>query len=281
MAVPSVAQDDGLPFMEVGPWAKDKYSLVSLYDSLFSTGMKNKWDSRVYIDLCSGPGLVNIPNSNRFLWGSPIQALSVRDKFDKYIFCERLPRYLDALRKRVSRLFPEADVSFVLGDCNDQVEAIRGCIPKPSTKHTVLSFCFVDPFSLRVRFSTIRRIAERRFVDFLVLLALHMDANRNERIYTGKHPRLDDFLGQSEWRSRWANRTTNIAFPRFLAEEYSQQMAALKYLPMPFDLMKPIRSDVKNLPLYHLALFSRSPLALEYWKQVLKYSTAQGSLSFD
>ncbi len=39
--------------------------------------------------------------------------------------------------------------------------------------------------------------------------------------------------------------------------------------------MKQVRSDVKNLPLYHLALFSRHELAYEYWDEVLKYSTPQ------
>jgi three-Cys-motif partner protein len=271
-------RDDGLPFAVVGPWAEDKYSLVSLYDSLFSTGMKNKWDCRVYIDLFSGPGLVSLQSSNRFLWGSPIQALLVKDRFDKYIFCERSPQYLDALKARVGVVSPASDVSFVLGDCNERVDTICEYIPKPSKHNRVLSFCFVDPFNLDLKFSTIRRIADQ-FVDFLVLLALHMDANRNERLYTSsRNHRLDDFLGESGWRDRWANRTTSVAFPRFLAEEYAQRMTTLGYLPVPFELMKPIRSDVKNLPLYHLALFSRSDMAQRYWKEVLKYSTPQRGL---
>jgi three-Cys-motif partner protein len=189
-----------------------------------------------------------------------------------------VPRYLEALKTRVDTLFPDADVSFVLGDCNEQVETVCSYIPQASKNHRVLSFCFVDPFNLQVKFSTVNRIA-KQFVDFLVLLALHMDANRNERIYTSSNNhRLDDFLGESEWRNRWAKRTTAIAFPRFLAEEYAQRMTTLGYLPVPFDLMKSIRSDVKNLPLYHLALFSRHDMAQKYWKQVLKYATPQRGL---
>jgi hypothetical protein len=49
--ISNIPRDDGLPYSQVGPWAIDKYSLVSLYDSLFSTGMKNRWNSRIYIDL--------------------------------------------------------------------------------------------------------------------------------------------------------------------------------------------------------------------------------------
>ena len=52
-------------------------------------------------------------------------------------------------------------------------------------------------------------------------------------------------------------------------------METLGYLAVPFHQMKLIRSDVQNLPLYRLALFSRHQLAYQYWDEVLKYSTAQ------
>ena len=65
------AQDDGLHYEEVGSWVEDKHRLVALYDALFSTGMKHKWDARVYVDLYSGPGLVRVRETSRFLWGSP------------------------------------------------------------------------------------------------------------------------------------------------------------------------------------------------------------------
>jgi hypothetical protein len=35
-------EDDGLICPEVGSWAEEKYRLLSLYDELFSTGMKDK-----------------------------------------------------------------------------------------------------------------------------------------------------------------------------------------------------------------------------------------------
>jgi hypothetical protein len=49
-------EDDGLECPPVGAWAEEKYRLVSLYDELFATGMKDKWDERVYIDLYAGAG---------------------------------------------------------------------------------------------------------------------------------------------------------------------------------------------------------------------------------
>ena len=131
-----------------------------------------------------------------------------------------------------------------------------------------------------MKFSTIRKIADR-FVDFLTLLALGMDARRNLKHYLApSNQKIDEFLGLPNWRDRWAEQISKnkVLLPTFLAETYAEQMETLRYLPVAFHQMKPVRSDVKNLPLYHLALFSRHKLAYKYWDDVLKYSTAQMSL---
>jgi len=275
------ASDDGLYYEDgVGAWVEDKHRLVSLYGTLFSTGMKRKWEMRVCIDLYSGPGLVRVRDTNRFLWGSPLLALRVKDPFDKYIFCESNPSALSALKTRVGRLFPNADVSYIQGSCDDSVEELCSKIPLPSRTRKVLSFCLVDPYDLSVKFATIKRISET-FVDFLVLLALGMDGNRNLQHYLDSaNHKIDDFLGLPDWRDKWKAQSGSqkTSFPQFLAEAYAKQMETLGYLPVAFHQMKSVRSDVRNLPLYHLALFSRHDLAYEYWDEVLKYSTSQLSL---
>lgn len=53
-------EDDGLKCPDVGSWAETKYRLLALYDELFSTGMKYKWDQRVYIDLYASAGYSRI-----------------------------------------------------------------------------------------------------------------------------------------------------------------------------------------------------------------------------
>jgi len=277
----SPPQEDGLPCADdVGAWTEDKYNLVGLYDRLFSTGMKNRWDCRVYIDLFAGPGVARVKDTRKLLWGSPLLALQVKDRFDKYIFCERDGSYLDALMVRVTRVSGQSNVSFIRGDCNEEVEQICREIPRASTNYKVLSFCFVDPYDLSVRFSTIKRVSES-YVDFLVLLALQMDAARNLATYLNPNNRkLDEFLGRNDWRERWTRLQETMGFPRFLAEEYAAQMQTLGYLAVPFDRMKQVRSDFRNLPLYRLALFSRHELAYQYWNEVLKYGTSQGSFSW-
>lgn len=271
--------DDSLHMNEVGGWARDKYRLVHLYMSLFSTGMKDKWDERVYIDLYAGAGLNRIRGTGTVLAGSPVLALRVPHPFDKYIFCEEDPEALNALKERVKRIAPDANVVFINGDCNAKVRVIREEIPRASPGHTVLGLCFVDPYDLGIKFETLRQLSAAR-LDFLCLLALYMDANRNYALYTGEKSRkVDELMGTPDWRNAWkAEQMKGTPFPKFLAIEFSKRMETLGYIPPPFYTMKEVRSNDKNLPLYHLALFSRSQRAYDFWKEVRKYGTDQPNM---
>jgi three-Cys-motif partner protein len=271
------AEPDGLPTTPIGNWALDKYKLASLYSRLFSTGMKNMWSTRVYSDLYAGSGFSQIRGAEQIYYGSPLLALGVEDPFNTYIFCERDGDSLNALRQRTKRLFPNADVHFVAGDCNQKINEVMERIPKGDS---VLSFCFADPFDLSIKFSTVRRMASRR-TDFLLILALNMDGSRAAVYYARpSNQKIDEFLGLPDWRAKWSlAEATKLPFPRFLADLFSKQMEGIGYLPVPFYQMKQIRTDF-NQPLYHLALFSKHRRAYDFWGEVLKYATDQGELGF-
>lgn len=117
-------------------------------------------------------------------------------------------------------------------------------------------------------------------MDFLILLALAMDANRFQPRYVREtNPAVDEFLGDSSWRDKWNQaRLQPTDFRQFLAQQFAAQMTTLGYLRTGLDTMKEIRSDEKNLPLYHLAFFSKHERGYEFWEQVRKYSTDQRGL---
>src|SRR6266852_3603835 len=220
--------DDGRVCPEVGSWTEEKHRLVSLYATLFSSGMKEKWGKRVYVELYAGAGYSRIRGSSKLIVGSPLLALRVKHPFDKYIFCEENPENLDALKFRVKHTAPTAEVVYVRGDCNIVAADILDKIPAGSSTDTVLSLCFADPFDIGLRFETLRSLS-RRFVDFLVLLAVYMDANRNyERYVSDDATKVDEFLGSTTWRDRWAiARGKAVGFPQFLAMEFASSMEAL------------------------------------------------------
>jgi three-Cys-motif partner protein len=272
------AEKDGLVAPEVGRWAEEKYRLISLYDELFASGMKYKWDQRVYIDLYSAAGVSRIKGTDTFLKGSPLLALNVSAPFDKYIFCEERPDLYEALKKRTETLAQSANVALIRGCCDTEIEKLCAEIPKGSATNKVLSLCLVDPFDFGIKFDTIRRLS-KVFVDFVVLLAVGMDAGRNYDHYVdGDNQKIDEALGNTEWRERWKTWPGGRKrFREFLATEFALSMQSLGYLEAKLDRMKLVRSDEKNLPLYYIALFSRNTRAYEFWDQVLKYSTDQTS----
>src|SRR5260370_781510 len=174
--------DDGLLTNPIGPWAEDKYRYVGMYAELFATGMKNRWPRRVYLDLFSGPGYSRVRDTGRIVLGSSMIALTLPDPFDAYVFADENTAALEALRLRVGRLERQYMVTYIPGDANAAVGRILEAIPGEASRKT-LSFCFLDPYKLNVHFETVRRIAEGRAVDFLILLALYVDANRNVQWY--------------------------------------------------------------------------------------------------
>jgi three-Cys-motif partner protein len=273
--------EDGFICNEVGGWTEEKHRRVSIYSTLFSSAMKGKWDTRVYVELFAGSGYGRVRDGSKLLPGSPLLALTVKDPFDRYIFCEANPGKLAALEARAKRTSPSANVSYISGDCNECVEQILAEIPEGSSAHRVLSLCFADPYDIGLKFETLRMLAVR-YIDFLVLLALWSDANRAYRRYVMEDAvKVDQFLGSRTWRDRWRiAEATGILFPKFLAEEFSSSMESIGYLSTPIHQMKLVRSDDKNLPLYYIAPFSRHELAHKFWDQAMKYATDQTSFSW-
>ena len=214
--------------------------------------------------------------------GSALIALSVEHPFDKYVFCDDDPQKLHALRQRVVRMAPNADVIYVEGSCDDKVGEILQAIPRGSSTNKVLSLCLVDPYDFGFKFETLARLS-KVYVDFLMLLAAQMDANRNYGNYMAAgNTKIAEALGCANWRKKWES--SNLArerFPIFLAEQVSESLETLGYLPRKAADMKRIKTYDNNMALYYLALFSKHPTAYAFWKDVMKYGTDQTGFSWD
>src|ERR1700732_790577 len=65
--------EDGLPCPDVGAWTEMKHNFASLYAKLFSSGMKDKWGKRIYVELYAGAGYSRIR-------GTSLETRNVRKK---------------------------------------------------------------------------------------------------------------------------------------------------------------------------------------------------------
>ena len=161
-----------------------------------------------------------------------------------------------------------------------RVDALLSELPPPGARDA-LTACFVDPYGLSdLKFETLRLLAQNRRIDFLVLVPSHMDATRNEaRLTRDSDPLLDDFLGDRTWRTRWVATSREPAppsFGAFVVEEFARSMQALGYLR--FDPKDAALVDAKNVPLYHLALFSKNPRGADFWRKAKRSVSKQGGL---
>lgn len=271
-------EDDGLYIPEVGSWADQKYKLVGGYCEIFTTGMKNLWDNLVYIDLFAGAGYAKIKDTNKLRMSSALISMSVSNKFSKYILCEEDEKCINALKERVKKHYPDLDVTYVQGNSNENIDEIIKLLPKHSKEKTVLRFCFVDPFSLNLKFATIEKLANVGKIDFLILLALHMDANRNLFNYISDNSsKVDDFINDTTWRNPFKTGEIPIKdFIKFISDKYDKNMKALEYIePVTKHL---IRIDDLRVPLYYLAFYSKHARGNDFYQKVEKYLSAQQSL---
>lgn len=269
--------DDGLVASIVGPWASRKYSLVRYYADMFATSMKNRWNFRIYVDLFAGAGRSKIRGTHEIVLASPLLALSVKDRFDRYIFCEINETMASALRSRVNRDYSDSDVTIINGDANNRVSEILDNIPVRDS----LTFCFVDPYRLsNLKFETIKELSKRK-MDFLILVPTYMDVHRNRAFYSRKHnEKVDQSLGDPEWREKWKEaELPGRSFGKFFVESFGRRMESLQYYNGIQDSVLVKGTRIK--PLYHLVFFSKHELGMKFWKEARDRSDEQGSLDFN
>lgn len=269
---------DNLVIDEVRKWSLEKFRLVGSYCDIFTNGMRSKWNQLVYIDLFAGSGYVKIKETGELYLNSALVAMSIPTPFTKYILCEQDEEKYNALSKRISRDFSHLNCKVLKGDSNLNIENILAEIPNYSKSNKVLSFCFVDPYSLNFKFSTVKELG-KSIMDFLILQALHMDGNRNvEKYLNEENTRIADYLGIPDWREKFEKNgiVNKKDIVKFLANSYQSQMEILGYKSK--MNMHQIRSNDKNLPLYYLAFYSKHDRGHEFFKKVEKRVNSQLSL---
>ena len=266
-------EEDSFVIPEVGVWAIEKYQLLGGYCDIFTKGMRAKWKNLVYLDLYSAAGYSKIRENGKVVKSSPLIALSIPTKFDKYIFCEENQELFSVLSKRIEKDRQTSKIELFNVNCNLAIDQIKNSIPKYSTTNTVLSFCFLDPYDLSISFSTVKNLASG-LVDFLILQALHMDGNRNFRNYISENnEKINNYLGRENWRKQWEDSgLLPKDFVKFLADQYDENMKALGYLTAKRNLIK---LPSKNVPLYYLTFYSKHKTGLDFFEKVDDYSTPQ------
>ena len=248
-----VLASDGLPARLVGPWSKDKLSIVGKYMGIFTSSMNGKWDGLTYVDLFAGPGTCVVEGSGEELRGSPRLALDTRAPFDTVICVEEDAVAREALAERLDRHERSKTAQVLPGDCNVIIGDVIVKMPR-----RYLSLVFIDPVGVvDLDPATLERLATSRNVDLIILFAQQMSVNRNRWQWRESEDEtaMDRLLGR-QWRNA-------------LTPEVQQFMTVLRGFG--FTFVEGARRAFKNkrgAQLYYLVFASKSVTAATFWERI-------------
>lgn len=274
-------EPDGQHLQKIKPHSLEKLDLHNYYAEIFAEGMRKLWPNLVYVGLYSGAGAAEVEGSEQVVMTSALSVLTQSVPFDRYIFVDEDSECIEALRARVDALNLSDRVALKQRTVNDSVDEVFAALPDWRKEGGVLTFCFIDPFKIDLDFEVIRRLSRLR-VDILLMVPLGYDVRRNWRDYIEKpamRDRLSRFLGEAEWIEEWQKlERPYTAFPRFIQDRINSAMQSLEFIEVQHRDIRDVKVARKNVYLYSLHLFSKSEVAIRFWRDALKGTSEQRSL---
>lgn len=264
-----LSEEDGLITRESGAWAGEKLDYLNRYIGIFTTSMREKWSSRNYIDLFSGPGKNRERKTGMVSLGSPLLALATKYPFTGYFLVDLEPGNVEALKQRVS-VSPLADsITIVEGDANLLVSDIVDQIPQSS-----LNLAFLDPEGLDLAWSTVETLASVPRMDLIIHYPqMGLSRGMPNSIGAKSETKVDAFFGNQDWIPIFqANRIGEEKFlHRRLMDHYKAQLSGLGYEDVYRDDeigIEPLMSTDDDAPLYRLIFASKHPLGSDFWRKI-------------
>jgi three-Cys-motif partner protein len=259
---PRRVEADGLYTPDIKAHSLEKIHLHNRYAEMFATAMHDKWPHLAYIGLYAGAGHARLAGTDETYETSALAVLRQRPRFTDYVYVDNDPRCVHALRARTERLRGDARVSVIPGDVNESAAAVQRALPWFSRRAGLLSFCFVDPFDIQLRFDTIRQLGRLK-MDFLILLMLGMDARRNFRQYRDdpSSTRIGDLIDRPGWRDEYRHGEKVIPF---LLRKFDQAMQSIGYIGSAGNVHS-VRVAGMGVLQYVLAFYSKSAVGIDFW----------------
>ena len=252
------SRDDKLPIRKSGPWAREKHQHLVYYGKMFATGMKKKFENRVYIELFAGPGRCRFPDRKEGS-GSPLQMMDL--EFTKFVFIERNLEGARALEKRIGAHCAVQNATVYCGDC---AEAVKKVVLPPSR---CLALTFIDPTGIsHAPFALIEALRRRIRTDLLINFPHGMGLKMNQHQYTPHEKSiLTRFLGTNTW-TKFVDQKP-AAFVRGVLDLYKQQLQNLDYLVGNHEV---VICNQQGTPIYMLVFASRDKLGVQFWDRTMK-----------
>lgn len=194
-----------------GDHTRRKLDVVAKYLKAYVKVMKKQDFRLFYVDGFAGSGASEAKSEtaaddptlfpvSQVVEGSPLRALGIEPRFDKYLFVEKKPQNVLSLRKLCGD-FADRDIAILEGDANEELIKFCGTIETNRLDRAVV---FLDPFGLSVRWETVVRLANTEKVDLWYLVPVDGMSRqiKGDGSFLPGAARIDALWGSDEWRSK-------------------------------------------------------------------------------
>ena len=247
--------DDGFTVTAAEPWVLQKMQIVSQYVTSFVGAVSGRVDEIIVVDLYSGSGMYSLGSKRQLFPGLPLTALSLKLPINKFVFCEKDPNQLKALKIRTNKYFKDKNVILLEGKPQELVDKLAMYVPVDKEYYKSAVLCVCDPFSIDMPFATISRLAAQGF-NFIIPFNFALNDRINYRHYLkSNYDKLDRFLGIGGAGRLKSNIDNNLQFYKHVVRIYQSNMLALG-LNEAISVYK-IDSGLFEIPSYYIGLFSK------------------------
>ncbi|MEK6374298.1 MAG: three-Cys-motif partner protein TcmP [Acidobacteriota bacterium] len=184
---------------EIGFWSEIKLDILRRYWPEYTRIVKKQSIGfrTLYVDAFAGSGKHVSKERGDFVMGSPARALEVEPPFDEYHFIDMDKAKVRSLENLAAA---RSDVFVHHGDCNDIL--VNEVFPRAEYRDYRRAVCLLDPYSLQLDWTIVRRAGEMRSVEVFLNFPI-MDINRNvlrPRASAEKERQMTRFWGDESWR---------------------------------------------------------------------------------
>jgi three-Cys-motif partner protein len=197
----------GPQFDLVGYWSEVKLDIIREYAGAYSTILAAQPNLRhAYIDGFCGPGVCVSEASGRWLAGSPLNALRVRPKFERYFLMDLDGDKVDHLRALVADEVssdPSLRIDLHEGNCNEIL--LDRVFPQVQFRDFWRALCVLDPYGLDLDWRVLQEAGQMGSVDLFLnfpTMAMNRQTLWTDTSRVGEHAlaRMTSFWGDESWR---------------------------------------------------------------------------------
>lgn len=193
---------DQFQFDRIGYWSEIKLEIIKEYAAAYSKildAQRSPSFYHIYIDAFAGAGVHLTKDTQDFVPGSPLNALSIEPPFREYHLIDIEPEKIESLNELIGR---RNDVFIYQGNCNQIL--LDKIFPRVKYKDYYRALCILDPYGLHLDWSVILRAGQTKALDIFLNFPV-ADMNRNvlwrdpELVDDSQKIRMTAFWGDNSW----------------------------------------------------------------------------------